>query len=144
MNTRSGRLHATASFKNPYSKDANKTYTLIMGGTDGGLLTGVLQPAPTPAFDHHGNSLAGRIIQPTDFAGINFGLATKGITPEISVSGARLSGQVKGFTAEWNNLSFSQGGQVTGSYNAKPGSTARRLSVSRSELAEADMADRVG
>ena len=106
-------------FKNPYSKDANKTYTLIMGGTDGGLLTGVLQPAPTPAFDHHGNSQAGRIIQPTDFAGINFGLATKGITPEISVSGARLSGQVKGFTAEWNNLSFSQGGQVTGSYNAK-------------------------
>jgi len=106
-------------FKNPYSKDANKTYTLIIGGTDGGLRTGVLQPAPTPAFDDHGNSLAGRIIQPTDFTGINFGLATEGIVPEISVSGVRLSGQVKGFTAEWNKLSFGQGGQVTGSYNAK-------------------------
>lgn len=106
-------------FKNPYSKDANKTYTLIIAGSDGGLRTGVLQPAPTPAFDHHGNSLAGRIIQPTDFTGINFGLATKGIAPEISVSGTRLSGQVKGFTAEWNKLTFNQGGQVTGSYSAK-------------------------
>jgi hypothetical protein len=106
-------------FKNPYSAEANKTYTSIVGGTDGGLRTGVLQPAPTPAFDHHGNSLAGRIIRPTDFAGINFGLATKGTAPVISVSGARLSGQVKGFTAEWNNLSFSQGGQVTGSYNTQ-------------------------
>jgi hypothetical protein len=106
-------------FKNPYSADANKTYTFIYAGTDGGLRTGVLQPAPTPAFDHHGNSLAGRIIRPTDFAGINFGLATKGSAPVISVSGDRLSGQVKGFTAEWNNLSFGQGGQVTGSYNAQ-------------------------
>ena len=106
-------------FKNPYSADANKTYTLIYAGTDGGLRTGGLQPAPTPAFDHHGNSLAGRIIRPTDFAGINFGLATRGSAPVISVSGGRLSGQVKGFTAEWNNLSFNQGGQVTGSYNAQ-------------------------
>jgi hypothetical protein len=94
-------------FKNPYSAD-----------TGGGLRTGVLQPAPTPAFGPHGNSLAGRIIRPADFAGIDFGLATKGTAPAISVSGGRLSGQVKGFTAEWNNLSFSQGGPVTGSYNA--------------------------
>ena len=106
-------------FKNPYSADANKTYTLILAGTDGGLRTGALQPAPTPAFDHHGNSLAGRIIRPTDFAGINFGLATKGTAPVISVSGGRLSGQVKGFTAEWNNLSFSQEGPVAGSYNSQ-------------------------
>ena len=106
-------------FKNPYSADPNKTYTLIVAGSDGGLRTGALQPAPAPAFDHHGNSLAGRIIRPTDFAGINFGLATKGTAPAISVSGYRLTGQVKGFTAEWNNLSFSQGGQVTGSYNAQ-------------------------
>jgi hypothetical protein len=106
-------------FKNPYSADTNKTYTLIVAGTEGGLRTGVLQPAPTPAFGPHGNSLAGRIIRPTDFAGIDFGLATKGTAPAISVSGGRLSGQVKGFTAEWNNLVFSQGGPVTGSYNAQ-------------------------
>jgi len=83
-----------------------------------GLRTGALQPAPAPAFDHHGNSL-GAHHPTTDFAGIKLRPRHQGTAPAISVSGYRLTGQVKGFTAEWNNLSFSQGGQVTGSYNAQ-------------------------
>lgn len=106
-------------FKNPYSASADKTYTLLSAGSDGGLRTGGLQPAPSPAFDAHGNSRAGRIIRPTNFAGINFGLATKGTAPSISASGGRLNGQVNGLTAKWNNLSFNQGNRVTGTYNAK-------------------------
>jgi hypothetical protein len=106
-------------FANPYSTDADKTYTLVQGGTDGGLRTGVLQPAPSPAFDAKGNSLAGRIIRPTNFTGIKFGLVTIGSAPKISVSAGRLSGQVAGFTAEWNKLTFLQGAsKISGSYNA--------------------------
>ena len=52
--------------------------------------------------------------------GIEFGLVTVGTAPSISVSGGRLSGQVRGFTAEWNKLSFPQGSSnVSGTYNAK-------------------------
>lgn len=106
-------------FKNPYSASSNKTYTLLSAGSDGGLRTGKLQGAPNPAFDSKGDSLAGRIIRPTNFAGISFGVATVGTAPSISVTGGRLSGQVRGFTAEWNKLTFSQGGKVSGTYNAK-------------------------
>jgi hypothetical protein len=107
-------------FANPYSSDADKTYTLVSAGTDGGLRTGALQPAPSPAFDAKGNSLAGRIIRPTNFTGISFGLVTVGTAPSISVSAGRLSGQLTGFTAEWNKLSFKQGSSnVSGTYNAK-------------------------
>jgi hypothetical protein len=107
-------------FANPYSSDADKTYTLVSAGTDGGLRTGALQPPPSPAFDAKGNSLAGRIIRPTNFTGISLGLVTVGTAPSISVSAGRLSGQLTGFTAEWNKLSFKQGSSdVSGTYNAK-------------------------
>ena len=107
-------------FSNPYSTDADKTYTLVTGGTGGGLRTGVLQSAPSPAFDAKGDSLAGAIIRPTSFTGINFGLVTLGTAPNISVSAGRLSGQLIGFTAQWNKLSFKQGSSnVSGTYNAK-------------------------
>jgi hypothetical protein len=107
-------------FANPYSTDADKTYTLVTGGTDGGLRTGVLQPPPSPAFDAKGNSLAGRIIRPTSFTGLNFGLVTLGTAPSISISAGRLSGQLTGFTAQWNKLAFKQGSsKVRGNYNAK-------------------------
>jgi hypothetical protein len=106
-------------FSNPYSTDPDKTYTLVTGGTDGGLRTGVLQSPPSPAFDGKGNSLAGAIIHPTSFTGIEFGLVTVGTAPSISVSGGRLSGQLIGFTAQWNKLSFKQGSsKVSGTYNA--------------------------
>jgi hypothetical protein len=106
-------------FANPYSTDANKTYTLVTGGTDGGLRTGVLQSAPTPAFDAKGDSLAKGIIAPANFTGIKFGLVTVGTAPSITASGGRLSGQLTGFTAQWNKLSFKQGATVTGTYNAQ-------------------------
>jgi hypothetical protein len=108
-------------FSNPYSTDtADKTYTPVSAGKDGGITTGKLQPAPTPPFDTQGNSLANLIIAPTSFTGINFGLATVASTPTISLKNGKLSGQLTGFTAEWNNQTFPQGSSaVTGTYNAK-------------------------
>jgi hypothetical protein len=111
--------HTPKYFANPYSTDADKTFTLVTAGTEGGLRTGSLQPAPTPAFDAKGDSLATAIIHPTNFTGIKFGLETVGTAPSISVAGGRLSGQVSGFTAQWNKLSFPQGSDnVSGTYNA--------------------------
>ncbi len=106
-------------FSNPYSTDANKTYTLVTAGTSGGLRAGALQPAPSPAFDAKGDSLAALIIAPTNFTGIKFGLVTVGTAPSISASAGHLSGQLSGFTAEWNKLTFKQGSsRVGGTYNA--------------------------
>ena len=104
-------------FANPYSADSNKTYTLITSGSGGGLRTGVVQKAPSPAFDARGDALAGAIIKPTNFTGIRFGLATTS-APSISVSGGHLSGQINGLVAEWNKQVFKQGNKVTGTYSA--------------------------
>jgi hypothetical protein len=107
-------------FSNPYSTDSDKTYTPVTAGEDGGIETGKLQPAPSPAFDAQGNSLANLIITPASFTGINFGLATVGTAPSISVKNGKLSGQLTGFTAEWNNQTFPQGSSaVKGTYNVK-------------------------
>src|SRR4051812_23665424 len=55
---------------------ADKTYTLLAPGSDGGVVTGGYQPAPSPAFDAQGNSLATRIVVPAVFFGVRFGLST--------------------------------------------------------------------
>lgn len=127
-------------FANPNSSATNKTYTLISPGTAGGLRTGKFQPAPAPAFDAKGNSGARSIIIPTSFTGINFSVVTasrdaqtgkKVSAPSIKVLNGRLSGDLRAFAANWNNLSFNQGSpkpngtrpgltaSVTGTYNAK-------------------------
>lgn len=109
-------------FKNPDSPASDKSFTLVRPGSAGGLILGRYQPQPKTAFDRSGNSLAGAIIKPTPFAGLNFGLATlskNGPTPSLTVSGKHVSGQVQAITAEWNKLYFKQGGSVTGSFNPK-------------------------
>lgn len=110
-------------FANPDSSSSDRTYTLIRPGSDGGLATGRFQPPPRKAFDGKGNSLAKRIMRPTKFTAINFSAATlskSGPAPSITVSGRKLTGQVRAFTAAWNKQNFSQGSsRVTGSYNSK-------------------------
>jgi len=127
-------------FANPNSRASDKTYTLVSPGTAGGLVTGKFQPAPNPAFDAKGNSRARSIIIPTSFTGINFSVVTasrdaqtgtKVSAPSIKVLNGKLSGDLRAFAANWNNLSFNQGSpkpngtrpgltaSVTGTYNAK-------------------------
>ena len=127
-------------FLNSNSRSLDKSYTLFVPGIDGGLRTGSYQPMPSPAFAPNGFSLANRIVQPLPFAGINFSLSTGPVDlqgnqqvgpPEIFVSGHKLSGDLRGFTASWNSIYFNQGSPkpegklvgstrpVTGSYDPK-------------------------
>ena len=126
-------------FSNPDSSAANKSYTLLTPGTDGGFITGAYQPNPNPPFDASGNALAAAITQPTKFTAIEFGLSTNPTdlltgkstpVPTISVKDGKLSGQVEAWTASWNKLDFNQGtpkpdgtspgltAPVTGTYNS--------------------------
>jgi hypothetical protein len=61
---------------NPQSGCANRQFTLLAPGTDGGVVTGRFQPDPTPTFDSHGNSLAASIVAPVTFQGTMLGMAT--------------------------------------------------------------------
>ncbi|MDT4916325.1 MAG: hypothetical protein QOH89_1025, partial [Pseudonocardiales bacterium] len=125
-------------FPNPSSKAT--TYTLLNPGTDGGLRTGVYQPAPSPAFSGSGDALANRIIAPQRFALINYSAQTSPKDPQtgadvpapaISVlPDGKLSGNLAAFAAQWNKQNFNVGSPkpdgtfpgltspVTGTYNS--------------------------
>jgi hypothetical protein len=135
-----GRVGRGPFFANSDSRARDKTYTLLRPGIDGGLRTGVFQNPPTPAFAANGFALSNRIIPPTSFAGIKFSLSTaptdqqsgtKVGVPKITLTGRRLSGDVRAFTASWNSIWFNQGSpkpagntpgltrRVSGTYNPK-------------------------
>jgi hypothetical protein len=110
---------------NSSSSASDLTYTLLSPGSQGGLVTGSYQPAPSPAFDGTGNALSARIIRPTPFEAINFSVetqtpdaqtATSVPAPSISTSGGHLTGNLEAFSASWNNNYFNQG-------SPKPGGT---------------------
>jgi hypothetical protein len=104
-------------FPNPSSKAT--TYTLLRPGTDGGLRTGIYQPAPSPPFSPTGDALANRIIAPQRFALIQYSVQTSPKdpqtgadvpTPSISVTpDGKLTGQLQAFAAQWNKQSFNVG-----------------------------------
>jgi hypothetical protein len=113
-----GTLRRGPFFANPDSKARDKTYTLLRAGIDGGLITGAFQDPPQPAFAPNGFALANRIVRPTPFTGIQFSLSTAATDaqsgravgpPVIRVNGKRLTGDLRGFTASWNNIWFNQG-----------------------------------
>jgi hypothetical protein len=125
-------------FINPNSKAGN--FTLLRPGIDGGLQTGVFQDPPSPAFDSRGFALSNRIMKPTLFADVAFSLSTaatdaqsgKAVGPPVIKSkGRKLTGDLRGFTAMWNNTYFNQGSPkpsgkytghtrpVAGTYNSK-------------------------
>jgi hypothetical protein len=115
-----GRPNGPASgyLINADSPCADKTYTPLNAGTDGGLALGVYQPEPSPAFDAHGNALATRIVEPSVFFGIRFSLATAptdaqtgvGVpAPALTVDGDVVHGDVRALSASWNRGHFNQG-----------------------------------
>jgi len=135
-----GSVEKGPFFANPNSRSKDKTYTVLKAGIDGGLRTGVFQEAPDPPFDSRGFSLSNRIMQPTLFAGIAFGLSTaaedaqsgKSVgAPVVKLEGRKLSGDLRAFTASWNSIWFNQGSPkpngrrpgltraVSGTYNPK-------------------------
>lgn len=118
-------------FDNPDSTCVNKQYTLLVPGTQGGLVAGKYQPNPTPAFSVQGGALAASIVQPQSFTAIDFSIATDQKDPQtglnapppaISVKKGKLSGQVEAWSASWNKLYFNQGSPKPG--GSDPGLTA--------------------
>jgi hypothetical protein len=135
-----GNVNSGRFFFNPDSLCSNKSYTLAVPGTAGGLVTGRYQPNPSPAFDSHGGALAHEIVQPQGFTAINFSIATNATDPQtgkavpaphIVDTNGRLSGQIEAWSAAWNKLYFNQGSPkpggshpglttpLRGTYNAK-------------------------
>jgi hypothetical protein len=125
-NTRSGPW-----VDNGDSKCADGTFTPLAPGTDGGLVTGTNQPAPSPGFDSTGNSLAVRVIHPVRFFGVDFSASTNPTdlqtgtataVPTLRSDGGKLSGDLSAFAATWNKQAFNQGAPKPG--GATPGGTA--------------------
>jgi len=120
-------------FDNPDSEcTTDKSYTLIVPGTQGGLVTGTYQPVPSPAFNSQGGALANGIIQPQSFTGIDFSISTNKVDPQsdqkvpapsIKQSGGNLTGQVTAISAAWNKLYFNQGSPKPG--GSTPGLTEK-------------------
>lgn len=110
-------------FRNPNSKAKDKTYTLFVPGTAGGLKLGAFQAPPAPAFAANGFALASSIIRPLPFAGIDFSISTAPAdaqsgradqAPSLSVTGGRVTGDLSAWTAEWNSIYFNQGAPKPG------------------------------
>jgi hypothetical protein len=111
---------------------ADKTYTDLTPGKDGGLSTTGFQPHPSAAFDVAGSGTNDRITQPKGFFGTKFATATNEKdpqtgsstkVPEVVYDGAgKLSGNLSAFAAAWNNQHFNQGAPKPD--GSKPGLTS--------------------
>jgi hypothetical protein len=117
---------------NSDSPCADKSYTPLRPGTDGGLVTRAYQSQPASPFDAGGNGKSARITAPQKFYGVDFATATnptdpqtgtKVPAPEIEVSGNALTGDVRAFAASWNNQHFNQGAPKPD--GGTPGNTKR-------------------
>jgi hypothetical protein len=114
---------ANGSPSGPFLSNSDSTcdddsYTLLQGGTDGGLRLGEFQPQPSPAFDSNGNAKAARFIRPVRFYGVDFSAATNrvdpqtGLTvraPEVTASGSSVSADLRALGVSWNGQHFNQG-----------------------------------
>jgi len=116
----SGTYFKMSNTLNSESPFANKSYTPLSPGTDGGLETFAYQEPPVPAFANGdvGGALADEIVQPQDFFGDNFSIVTaptdpqEGLPdplPQIVDTDGNLSGQITAWNAQWNGSSFNQG-----------------------------------
>jgi hypothetical protein len=125
-----GSVASGKFFTNPDSLCADKSYTTVVPGTQGGFTTGKYQANPVPPFSATGSALASSIIQPQGFTAINFSIATNKTDPQsgktvppisITNKGGTLSGQTQAWSASWNKLYFNQGSPKPG--GALPGLT---------------------
>ena len=96
-----GSVASGKFFDNPDSACDDKSYTLAVPGTQGGLVTGSYQPNPTPPFNAGGGALVDSIVQPESFTAIDFSIATNKVDPQtgdhvpapsLSVAGGKISG----------------------------------------------------
>jgi hypothetical protein len=96
---------------NADSACVDTTYSGLTAGTDGGLVAGVHQPAPDPAFDPTGNATADAIFAPVPFFGVAFAGATDPAeaVPMLTSTDGVLTGDLAAFTAYYGGGNFNQG-----------------------------------
>jgi hypothetical protein len=137
-----GTVDAGPYVDNGDSTCADKSYTALSPGTDGGLVTGAFQAQPEPPFDAAGNGIADAITQPQKFFGVTFALATNKTDPQtsegtkkptIKAKGKKLKGDLRALGVAYGKQHFNQGAPKpdgskpsgtagpTGTYNAKTG-----------------------
>jgi len=113
-----GTVAAGPYVENADSPCADRTYTPLSAGTDGGLVSGRHQPQPSAPFDGTGNGTARRIVAPAKFFGVNFAVAsnttdpqtgTKVAAPVLRRDGTKLSGDLRAIGVAWNRQHFNQG-----------------------------------
>lgn len=113
-----GSPEAGPFVENADSPCADKTYTPLRAGTDGGLVNGAHQPQPAEPFDGPGNGTAARIVQPQRFFGVHFAAATNATDPQTQAAtgaplmrrdGEKLTGDLRAFGVAWNRQHFNQG-----------------------------------
>ena len=109
---------------------ADKTWTPLTPGADGGLRTGTYQAQAASPFDSGGNAVTAKITRPQKWFAVGFALATNQRDPQtnaavpaprITVSGNSLSGDLSAFAAAWNGQHFNQGSPKPG--GSRPGNT---------------------
>jgi len=113
------------------SRCSDQTLTPLSPGTDGGLRVGSYQPSSSPRFRANGDATAHRITAPAAFYGTSFATATSPVdpqtkhsvpAPQVTVSGTRLSADLRSFGVTWNNQDFNQGAPKPD--GTTPGNTA--------------------
>src|SRR5439155_8404191 len=114
-----GKVDSGPYLPNNDSTCADRTYTDLTPGKDGGLSTTAYQPQPNPPFDANGGGANDRITLPKKFFGAFFATATndtdpqtaaKTALPSIAVDSAgKLTGDLRAFAAAYQNQHFNQG-----------------------------------
>lgn len=114
-----GEPDAGPFVKNGDSSCSDKNYSLLTPGDEGGLTLGEFQEFPEPAFDAAGNGLAGSILEPVKFFGIDFALAcpetdaqtkAEASAPMLKVDEAgKVTGTISCWQAAYNNAYYNQG-----------------------------------
>lgn len=129
MVQRDGDTDSGPFVNNNDSACADRTFSPLAAGSDGGLVTGSYQAHPDPAFEG-GNALASRLAQPTGWYAVKFALATNPkdpqtdtqvSAPKITLADGQLSGDLRAFAAAWNGQHFNQGSPKPD--GTKPGNT---------------------
>lgn len=112
---------------NADSMCADKTWTPLAPGTDGGLVTGGYQPQPEPAFAGN-DGAASAIVLPTSFFAVKFAVSTNDTDPQtgkiapapsiVAAEDGTLSGDLSAVGVAWNQQHFNQGAPKPGGEEA--------------------------
>jgi hypothetical protein len=125
-----GNTNTGFFFQNSTSLCYDKGYTVISGGSQGGIVTGEFQPGPRLAFDKNGNARANAIMRPVPFAAVDLSLGSAATDPQssrgasapsVSDRAGRLTGNVEALFAAWRNTFMNQGSPKPG--GRRPGLT---------------------